>query len=123
MSFYLSSKNKIKSSKEFDLLFSKGKRLKSSGFFLVFLENGEASSFRVGFSVGKKAQPLAVDRNKTKRVLREAFDFCANKFSKSFPASFDLMFVYTEPRPPSFSFTKEQINCLLLSFYGFVKER
>lgn len=123
MSFSLSSKNKIKSSKEIDLLFSKGKRLKSSGFLLVFLKNMEASTFRVGFSVGKKAQPLAVDRNKTKRVLREGFDFCANKFSKRFSTSFDLMFVYTESRPPSFSFTKEQINCLLLSFYDFVKER
>ena len=75
MSLFLSSQNKLKSKSEIDFVFSKGSFLKVSGFSLVYKaqEPKNSSGVRVGFSVGKKMQPMAVDRNKTKRMLRESF--------------------------------------------------
>ena len=71
----VSANNKLKSSKAIDHLFSKGSYIKVSGYSLVYMKQQKENpaGLRIGFSVGKKTQPLAVERNKTKRILREAF--------------------------------------------------
>lgn len=60
--------NKLKGNKKISLLFEKGRRIKHFPFRLIYLENEDVSW---GVSVSKKALALAVDRNKTKRALRE----------------------------------------------------
>ena len=71
----VSANNRLKSSKSIDLLFSKGVYIKVADYSLVYIKQKKENpaGLRVGFSVGKKTQPLAVERNKTKRILREAF--------------------------------------------------
>ena len=91
----LSSQNKLKSRADIDLVFSKGVFLKDSGFVLVYRAQSPKSScgVRVGFSVGKKVQPRAVDRNKTKRMLRESFRlFFPKAFSHS-SVFYDLVLI------------------------------
>ena len=119
----LSSKNKLKSKKTIDLLFAKGKYLKVSGYSLVYIgqTNKSASGLRVGFSVGKKNQALAVDRNKTKRLMREAFRVCAKDFLAINEAHYNIMFVCLEKTPPDFSELLDKIKSLLLSFSEAIK--
>ena len=62
--------NKLKGNKKINLLFEKGKSVKHFPFRLIYLEHKEVSW---GVSVSKKAFALAVDRNKTKRVIKEIF--------------------------------------------------
>ncbi len=114
----LSSNNRLKSSKAIDHLFSKGKYIKVSGYWFVYLKQEEEAlaGVRVGFSVGKKAQPLAVERNKTKRVLREAFRSCCSNFFSPEKTFYNIMIVCNEPSSPSFKAASEKINSLLLSF-------
>jgi ribonuclease P protein component len=123
MSSLLSSKNKLKSKKTIDLLFAKGKHLKVSGYSLVYIgqANKSANGLLVGFSVGKKNQPLAVNRNKTKRLMREAFRACAEDFLTINEAYYNIMFVCVEKSPPDFSEVLDKIKSLLLSFSETIK--
>ena len=123
MSSFLSSKNKLKSKKTIDLLFAKGKYLKVSGYSLVYVgqANKSANGLLVGFSVGKKNQALAVDRNKTKRLMREAFRVCAKDFLVINETHYNIMFVCVEKAPPDFSELLVKIKSLLLSFSEAIK--
>ena len=114
----ISANNKLKSSKAIDHLFSKGSYIKVSGYSLVYMKQQKENpaGLRIGFSVGKKTQPLAVERNKTKRILREAFRLCFSNFFSLEKTFFNVMIVYNSPSPPSFIDASEKLNSLLLSF-------
>ena len=66
---------KLKSKKLIEQLFERGKRLKSFPIQLVYLEIDHKSDFLIqaGFSVPKKRFKKAVDRNRIKRLMREAY--------------------------------------------------
>lgn len=114
----VSANNRLKSSKAIDLLFSKGTYIKVSGYSLVYMKQKKENpaGLRVGFSVGKKTQPLAVERNKTKRVLREAFRASFSNFFSLEKTFFNIMIVYNGASPPSFKNASEKLKSLLLSF-------
>ena len=119
----LSSQNKLKSKADIDLVFSKGVFLKDSGFVLVYKAQSPKSAcgVRVGFSVGKKVQPLAVDRNKTKRMLRESFRLYFPKAFSDSSVFYDLVLICNERAVPSFDLTSDKIKSLLLSFSEIIK--
>ena len=114
----VSANNKLKSSKAIDHLFSKGSYIKVSCYSLVYMKQQKENpaGLMIGFSVGKKTQPLAVERNKTKRILREAFRLCFSNFFSLEKTFFNVMIVYNSPSPPSFIDASEKLNSLLLSF-------
>ena len=114
----VSANNKLKSSKAIDHLFSKGSYIKVSGYSLVYMKQQKENpaGLRIGFSVGKKTQPLAVERNKTKRILREAFRLSFSNFFSLEKKFFNVMIVYNGASPPSFKNASEKLNSLLLSF-------
>lgn len=57
---------------DFQRVYKRGRRAKGANFTAVVLENGTART-RLGLSVGKRFAKRAVDRNRARRLLREAF--------------------------------------------------
>ena len=60
---------RLKKEKDFNKVFSKGKRLFSHSLTLIYLEESE---LKAGFAVSKK-HGGSVRRNRIKRILRESF--------------------------------------------------
>lgn len=71
---------KIKKQADFQKLFSKGKRAYTPSFMLIYYASKEP---RLGISVGKK-HGKAVQRNRIKRLIREAFRLTLDKAEKSY---------------------------------------
>lgn len=67
----LSKAERLKSRKAIDALFEKGKSFTTPPYRVVYLPGDEGVRFGVG--VSKKFFKKAVDRNKVKRLTREAY--------------------------------------------------
>lgn len=67
------SKSHRLSRKDFELVFKKGRRLRSNNFNLILLlQEDPKQPIQFGVAVSKKAYRKAVDRNKIKRQIRSA---------------------------------------------------
>ena len=67
----LSREKRLTHSRDFDLVYRKGRRVASASFNLSFSKN-RLHVTRVGVVVGKRFSKKAVLRNYAKRILREA---------------------------------------------------
>lgn len=63
---------RVKSNKEFQAIFKKGKSFANRQFVVYFLNKPGQTHFRIGLSVSKKLGN-AVKRNQIKRYIRQAF--------------------------------------------------
>ena len=63
---------RLRKSTEFRLVYSEGKRFEGR-LVTVFVLRTELSQHRLGITASRKMSRLAVNRNRAKRLLREAF--------------------------------------------------
>jgi len=103
MRFTLGKIEKLKSKKAIEQLFAEGSRVKSFPLQLIFLKNKYSSEFpiKVGFTVPKRSVKLAVNRNRIKRLMREAYRLHKQLFSENLNENYSFMFIYM---------TNEEIN-------------
>jgi len=91
-----SKDEKLKAKKDLDFLFKKGKWLNSDKLRMVFVST--EGNTKVGVSASKKLFKRAVDRNRIKRLLREAYrlnkDVLAENSEKGF--YFMVFWVHSE---------------------------
>ncbi|MCB0472983.1 MAG: ribonuclease P protein component [Flavobacteriaceae bacterium] len=68
-------KERLKNSRDIELLFDKGKSMTAYPLRMVYLKNELDTEYpvKVAFSVSKRKMRKAVDRNRLKRQMREAF--------------------------------------------------
>lgn len=107
----------LKLRKAIAAVFEQNRVLRAGGIKLIFaVEAAEAYSHQVAFVAPKKIHHLAVDRNRNKRLLREAFrlnrhiltDALCNK-----PLKISFLFVAQNGDPVTFAETESNVRQLL----------
>ncbi len=111
------SKERLKSKKEIELLFSEGKTISSYPIRLVYRKtsfDGEIP-IKVAVSVSKRHFKKAVDRNRIKRLLRESYR--KNKYLvPNTTHQFTFMFLYSGNEMPEYRFIESKVKGILLKF-------
>ena len=85
----LPRERRIRASAEFSRLRQEGSRLDCGPFLLNFRQTGEKGQTRFAVIAAKKNLPLAVDRNRAKRLARELF----RTDEAAFPAGWEVVLV------------------------------
>jgi len=112
--FGFGKKEKLKSRKQIEELFLNGKNFAAFPLRITYqFIPSEESSLQVGVTAGKKYFKKAVDRNRIKRLVREAYRLQKNDLAeilKQKKLKGSLFFVYTDKTISSFSTVKEAMN-------------
>ena len=116
--FTLGSQERLKSRKLMEQLFRQG-----STFFIHPLKIYYASkdlpqgiTLQAGFGVSSRVFKKAVDRNRIKRLLREAYRLQKNQLHQSLTTAnrqLAVFILYTGKELPEFDFIKEKMNAVL----------
>ena len=119
MSFSYSKKEKLKSQKLIEQLFSEGKSFSAYPLRMVYLETefeDETVQFKTGVSVSKRNFKNAVDRNRIKRLLREAYRLNKSAYFNNILASYALMILYIGKDGTDFDSVDIKMKQLLNTF-------
>ncbi|WP_299223513.1 ribonuclease P protein component [uncultured Psychroserpens sp.] len=89
-------KEKLKSKKLIDQLFTEGKSVSAFPLRLVYLPTSFEGDiqFKTGVSVSKRHFKNAVDRNRIKRLLREAYRLNKTSYFNNISSCYALMILY-----------------------------
>ena len=102
----------IKSKKTIDRLFQEGNSLHKYPIRLVFsIKKNESKGYKTAFFVPKKNFKKAVDRNRIKRLMREAFRLQQYRLKKDI--FFDLIWIYTGKELPDYHLVYHKIEQLI----------
>lgn len=105
---------KLKSKKEIEALFLKGKSVSAWPLRLVYLKNEKTN--KVGVSVSKRNFKLAVDRIKIKRLLREAYRLNKTFLKDNNIEGFSFMILYNNKEMPDFNLINSKVKTLFTKF-------
>lgn len=96
-----SKKQKLKKENEISLLFKKGKWKTVGNIRVIVYSHPDFTTSKVGVSASKRLFKKAVDRNRIKRLLREAYRLNQNEFETTFGTNSLCMFFWVSPKLPT----------------------
>lgn len=112
--FGFGKKEKLKSRKQIEALFLNGKSFAAFPLRITYqFIPSEESSLQAGVTAGKKYFKKAVDRNRIKRLIREAYRLQKNELTevlKQKKLRGFLFFMYTDKTMASLDTIKEAMN-------------
>lgn len=100
--FTFPKKEKLKSKALFETLFTDGKSVSHYPLKLIYLNTpfNDGSKVKVGVVAPKRRFKRAVDRNRIKRLLREAYQHNKALIFNNIEGSFAFLFLYIGPKVP-----------------------
>jgi ribonuclease P protein component len=127
--FTLGKKERLKSRKQIEQLFSKGKKFPLTPFRIYYLVTplitNSSSSLQFGAGVSGKNFKRAVDRNRIKRLTREAYRLQKTPLQEATmekKLQLNIFFIYTSRELPGFNIVKEKVNVILNKLTTIINE-
>jgi ribonuclease P protein component len=129
--FTFGKNERLKSRKQIEKLFAEGKSIVVNPFRIYFLlnetNNAQRSILNVQFGVGVSSKNFkkAVDRNRIKRLTREAWRLHKNDLKELLKASgkqLNVFFIYTGKELPDFATVKDKVAVVLKKLSDKVNE-
>ena len=113
----LGKNERLKSRKAIEQLFKDGKSFSVSPFKVFYRAIAiKKNSLQFGVGVSAKNFRKAVDRNRIKRLTKEAYRLQKNELAenlKSKQQALDVFFIYTGREMPSFQLAFDKVNVIL----------
>ncbi len=128
--YKLGKQARLKSRKVIDQLFKDGKSFTVFPFRIIYQftklpVTPDAFQLQAGFSVSKRHFKKAVDRNRIKRLMREAYRLQKNELElmiKSNPVQLVFFMIYTGKDLPDYQLVFEKIKGILLKLQKISNE-
>jgi ribonuclease P protein component len=114
--FFLRKEHKLKSRKAIESLFSKGKSFTNFPFRVCWQIVNEAAGIKVGFTASSRNFKNATDRNRIKRLMREAYRLQKNELLENIliqQKSLHLFFIFTGKEVPTFELVADKMQSVL----------
>ena len=130
--FTLGKNERLKSRKQIEQLFSEGRKFTVTPFRVFYLFQAPLISdhlrFKLQFGVGVSVKNFkkAVDRNRIKRLTREAYRLQKNELAEKLKLSgtkLNVFFIYTAKEIPDFNLVKDKVALVLKKFEKIVDEK
>ena len=129
--FTLGKNERLKSRKLIEQIFNEGKSFSIQPYKTYYLfgkaHNIQYSIFNIQFATGVSSKNFkkAVDRNRIKRLTREAYRLQKKELQgvlKQKDLQLNIFFIYTGKELPDFNTTKEKVNVILNKMIKIVNE-
>ena len=119
MEFSFSKNEKLKSKKLIEQLFVEGKSINHFPLKLIYLKTvfEDSSTIKTGVIAPKKNFKKATDRNRIKRLLREAYRLNKPLLFNNIEGSFAFMILYLGKEMPNYKLVEEKMKVLLQKFH------
>lgn len=115
MRFRFQKSDRLCSGKVIDEVFSKGKELRKYPFILKFVR-AEKGELKIAISVPKRKAKRAVDRNRLKRQIREAYRLNNTGLKDTLnekPQGLNVFLIYTGKEKEEYHFLEEKLKLIL----------
>ena len=123
--FTLNSIEKLKGKKLIEQLFEEGRSVSAFPLRLVYMTTPfkDGAKVKTGVSVSKKSFKRAVDRNRIKRLMREAYRLNKTEYLNNISEPYAFMILYNGKEIPAYSEVEAKMAQLFRAFSKKISDK